>query len=202
MLGDPAQLPVVGQRDIFGTTLWTKFSVLLLREVKCVTDPVLCSILSKIRMGVCDEEVTRVLESRLQPRDISGIELERTVVICSTRKECEEINSACIDALEGSEVVYDALDTDHHGHPLCEADLERLKRQRERLPDKLVLKVGARVVLRRNLNIEGGWVNGTLAVVTHLHDNCIIIQKLANPSHRYPIPRFRQKITILELHTP
>ena len=37
--------------------------------------------------------------------------------------------------------------------------------------------------------------DGTLAVVTHLYDNCIIIQKLANPSQRYPIPRFRQKIT-------
>jgi ATP-dependent DNA helicase PIF1 len=118
------------------------------------------------------------------------------VVICSTRKECEEINDACIKRVEGNEVVYEALDTDHHGHPLREADLERLKRYRERLPDQLVLKVGARVVLRRNLDIESGWVNGTLAVVTHLHDNCIIVQKLSNPSHRHPIPRFRQKIEI------
>ena len=196
LLGDPAQLPAIGQRFIFGTKLWTKFSILLLRELKHATDPVLCSILSKIRMGVCDDEVIKVLESRLQPKNISDMELDRTVVICSTRKECETINNACIDMVEGSEVMYEALDTDHHGHPLREADLERLRRQRERLPDQLVLKVGARVVLRRNLNIEGGWVNGTLAVVTHLHDNCIIIQKLANPSQRYPIPRFRQKITI------
>ena len=52
------------------------------------------------------------------------------------------------------------------------------------------------MVLRRNLDIEGGWVNGTLAVVTHLHENCIIVQKLANPSHRHPIPRFRQRIEV------
>ena len=50
LLGDPAQLPAVGQRDIFGTSLWRTFSVLLLREVKRATDPVLCSILSKVRM--------------------------------------------------------------------------------------------------------------------------------------------------------
>ena len=93
-------------------------------------------------------------------------------------------------------MVYEALDTDHQGHPLREADFERLKRCREKLPDKLILKVGARVVLRRNLDIAGGWVNGTLAVVTHLHDNCIIIQKLMIPSHRYPIPRFCQKIQV------
>ena len=196
LLGDPAQLPAVSQRDIFGTTLWTKFSVLLLREVKRATDPVLSSILSKVRLGVCDEEVTTVLKSRLQEKNVSDMDLGRTVVICSTRRECEDINDECIAMVHGSEVVYEALDTDHHGHPLREADIERLQRNRERLPDKLVLKVGARVVLRRNLDIEGGWVNGTLAVVTHLHDNCIIIRKLANPSHRHPIPRFRQRITI------
>ena len=196
LLGDPAQLPAVGQRDIFATKLWSQFSMLLLREVKRATDPVLCSVLGKVRLGVCDQEVTEVLESRLRERNVSKIELDRTVVICSTRKECEEINTSCIELVEGNEVVYEALDTDHHGHLLREADHERLKRYRERLPDKLVLKIGARVVLRRNLDIEGGWVNGTLAVVTHLHDNCIIIQKLSNPSHRHPIPRFHQRIEV------
>ena len=59
--------------------------------------------------------------------------------------------------------MYEALDTDHHGHPLREAHRDTVLKYRERLPDKLVLKVGAHVVLRRNINI-GGWVNGTLAV--------------------------------------
>ena len=36
-------------------------------------------------------------------------------------------------------------------------------------------------------------MNGTPAVVTHLHDNC---QKLMKPSHRYPIPRFCQRIEV------
>ena len=176
LLGDPAQLPAIGQRDIFGTYLWTRFSILVLREMKRATDPVLCRVLSKVRLGVCDEEVTEVLKSRFQPKNIHDIELDKTVVICSTRKECEEINSACIERVGGSSVVYDAIDSDHHGNLLREADIEKL------LPDKLVLKVGARVVLRRNLDIPGGWVNGTMAVVTHLHSNCIVIQKLTNPS--------------------
>ena len=104
----------VGQRDIYGTTLGAKFSVLVLREVKRATDPVLASVLSKVRLGIiCDEEVTEVLKSRVQPKDVSGIELDRTVVICSTRRKCDEINSACIARVEGTEVVYEALDTDH-----------------------------------------------------------------------------------------
>ena len=91
--------------------------------------------------------------------------------------------------------MYEALDTDHHGHPLREADKDTVLKYRERLPDKLVLKVGARVVLRRNIN-KGGWVNGTPAVVTSLHPSCTVIIKFANPSHKYPVPRFRQRIEI------
>ena len=34
LLGDPVQLPAVSHMDIFRTTLWRQFSVLLLREVK------------------------------------------------------------------------------------------------------------------------------------------------------------------------
>ena len=113
-------------------------------------------------------------------------------MICSTRNECDEVNNLCINRIDGNESVYEALDTDRHGHPLREADKQTVLRYRERLPDELVLKVGARVVLRRNMNIEGGWVNGTLAVVTSLHPSCVLIAKLANPTHKYPVPRFRQ----------
>ena len=196
MLGDPAQLPAVGRSDLFGTHLWRTFSILILREIKRSQDPVLTSILTKVRMGVCDQEVTDVLRSIVQPRDMDNIQLDRTVVICSTRKECDEVNDLCINRIDGRESVYEALDTDHHGHPLREADKQTVLKYRERLPDKLVLKVGARVVLRRNINIDGGWVNGTLAVVTSLHSSCIVIAKLASPAHKYPVPRFRQRIEI------
>ena len=39
-----------------------------------------------------------------------------------------------------------AVDTNHNGYPLRSADKERISRCRERLPDKLVLKVEARVL--------------------------------------------------------
>ena len=52
--------------------------------------------------------------------------------------------------------MYEALDTDHHGHPLREADKQTVLKYHERLSDKIVLKVGACVVLWRNINIDGG----------------------------------------------
>ena len=102
----------------------------------------------------------------------------------------------CLERLQGNAVSYEACDTDYNGHDLRKADDERLQHCKDRLPDTLVLKVGARVVLRRNIDSDSGWVNGTLAVVTALTDNCIVVRKLTNTAHRYPVPRFRQKVEI------
>ena len=46
------------------------------------------------------------------------------------------------------------------------------------------------------MDIAVGWVIGTLAVVTALHRNCVVIQKMFNPSQRIPIPHCRQRIEI------
>ena len=35
LLGDPAQLPAISCRDIFGTRLWQKFAILVLRGEAC-----------------------------------------------------------------------------------------------------------------------------------------------------------------------
>ena len=68
-------------------------------------------------MVVCDKKVTDVL-SLVQPWNF---ELERTVVICSTRRSVMRLMTfTSTELLEMS--VYEALDTDHHGHPLREAD--------------------------------------------------------------------------------
>ena len=153
---------------------------------------ILSNVLLKVRMGICDKEVLQALQSRVQPRNIDDIQLDRTVVICSTRAECDEINEQCLERVQGNPVSYKAIDTDHNGHPLREADNRHLQRCREKLPDCLTIKIGARVILRRNINISSGWVNGTLAVVTSMHSNCIVVQKLTNSAHRYPVPRFKQ----------
>ena len=93
------------------------------------------------------------------------------MVTCSTVAECNEVNAQCLERLQGTAVSYEAHDTDHNGHELHKADHERLQYCKDRLPDTLVLKVGARVVLLTNIDIDSGWVNGTLAVVTALTNN-------------------------------
>lgn len=137
-----------------------------------------------------------VLRSRLSSVDIDQLDLQESVVICSRREECNEVNKRCLARIPGDSKCYSANDTDHHGNPLRDPDLQHLSRTRERLPDKVILKVGCRVVLRRNINFEEGWINGTLAVVTSMTDQCVILRQISNNNRRMPLTRFRQRISI------
>ena len=97
LFGDPAQLPPVSNTDIFNTKLWSHFSILQLREIVRSKDTQLSSILTKIRKGECDETVSFVLKSRLRDVDIDAVDLTRTVIICSKRKEVDLINEECLN---------------------------------------------------------------------------------------------------------
>ena len=99
LLGDPAQLPAVSRRDIFGTNLSRHFTVLLLREIKRAKDPVLASVLSMIRLGECGAEVDETLCKRLTEEKVDEIDLDKTVAICSTRVECADVNEQCLEKL-------------------------------------------------------------------------------------------------------
>ena len=132
-------------------------------------------------------------QTRLQKPDVDSVDLDKTIIICSTRDECDKLNNLCLEKISGPVCEYDADNTDNHGNGLRTADHQRIQHHRERLPDKLQL---ARVILRRNMDIDAGWVNGTLSIVTALYQNCVVIQKMSNPSQRIPVPRFRQRIEI------
>ena len=196
LFGDPAQLPPVSNTDIFNTKLWLQFSIVQLREIVRSKDPELSAILSEIRMGKCDETVCSVLKSRLRNVDIDAVDLTRTVIICSKRKEVDLINEECLKRIDGDTHEYKAIDTDSNGQPLREADKQRLQRTPMRLPDTITLKRGCRIVLRRNLQIPQGWVNGALCEVLDITPNCILVCKLGKPDKMYPIARTKQRIDI------
>ena len=88
------------------------------------------------------------------------------------------------------------MHTDTNRQPLREADKQRLTRNTMRMPDKITLKEGCRIVLRRNLQISEGWVNGAMCEVLAMTPNCILVCRIGFPNKKYPIPRTKQKIDI------
>ena len=50
--------------------------------------------------SVCDSEVSNALKSRLQEPDMDSVELDKTIIICSTRDECEKRRERLPDKLQ------------------------------------------------------------------------------------------------------
>ena len=92
--------------------------------------------------------------------------------------------------------VYEALDTDHHGYPLREVDKQTVHRYRKRLPGQASSE--SECPCHFKAQHQHWWRLGErYSSCCHpLHPSCIAIAKLANPVHKYPVPRFRQHIEI------
>ena len=70
------------------------------------------------------------------------------------------MDAECLSYIDGTVHKYVAIDTDTNGQPLRETNKQWLTRNTMRMPDRITLKEGCRIVLRRNLQISEGWVNG------------------------------------------
>ena len=83
--------------------------------------------------------------------DDHDIDFSNSCIIVALRCKTDYWNNKFLQRLEGEEHVFEAIDTDGNGNPLSATDQEKVKvYHQERLPDKLVVKVGARVVLLKN----------------------------------------------------
>ena len=100
---------------------------------------------------------------------------EDALIICSKRAQKDAINAEYLRELPGEPVVYEAKDIDL---PLNMFQKNLLHSNRDAMPTKLFLKVGAKVVLTRNLDVKNKLVNGTLATVTALQSNYITLTRL------------------------
>jgi len=194
LIGDPAQLPAIGY-DIYESFLFHRFDFALLKEIKRQESGVFTDVLQKIRFGICDEEVKEVLSSRVIPVEShDDISVGNGAIIVSKRSERDFWNQKFLQSLLGETYEFEAEDTDSENRELSKVEKEKIKRfHRERLPDKLQLKLGARVVLLRNLDIKEGWVNGTIAKVICINQNFVIIQRL-DSNKKLIVQKYRQSV--------
>ena len=196
LMGDPAQLPVIEQ-DIFDTFLWKRFHCVMLTDVKRQKDETFQRMLSTIRLGYVSDDINSVLRSKVVPAslDIDSMDLSNGAIICSLRKERDAWNKQFLDRLDAPEHTFEAIDTDVTGNDISETVKGKIRRfHRERLEDTLTLKVGARVVLCKNIDVEHGWLNGTLAVITAIHANYITIES-TKTGRRTVVTRMKQNVS-------
>ena len=196
LIGDPMQIAPI-ENDIYSTYQWGRFTPIVLKETLRAVDPQLIKVLRHVRENNITPEIEKILHTRLTSMPRSAAELGDAIIIVSKTKTRNKINNNLITTVSGQSFEFEAQDTDGMGRPLTPYALDALKRfQRRRYPDKITLKVGARVILLRNLSVQEGFVNGTICRVLHVNvQDEVILLKNVNNGKEIPITRSLQDLT-------
>ncbi|XP_072024041.1 ATP-dependent DNA helicase PIF1-like [Amphiura filiformis] len=162
LCGDFLQLPPVtkpGQRRkfCFQSPAWSKCinQNFELRQVRRQNDNLFIGILQNIRIGRCPREVCEKMTSTASHSiDKDGILATR---LCTHKEDVEQLNKIQLQKLDGDSVLFEAYDSDP----------ELAKHMNNQCPvgSRIELKIGAQVMLAKNLDIQRGLVNGARGVV-------------------------------------
>ncbi|XP_057272436.1 ATP-dependent DNA helicase PIF1 isoform X1 [Pezoporus wallicus] len=160
--GDFLQLPPVCKANeeimfCFQAKSWRKciHINMELTEVRRQTDKTFVSLLSAIRLGRCTEEVTRQLMQTADNRsERDGILATR---LCTHKDDVEITNERRLQQLSGEVHAFEALDSDPMLVKLIDAQCP--------VGGRVELKLGAQVMLAKNLDVSQGLVNGARGVV-------------------------------------
>lgn len=169
LCGDFLQLPPVvknvpgsqqsqSKRFCFQTETWQNV-IAVSYELKTVhrqKDSEFIRILNLIRVGhVNDEMAKRLMATSKQKIETNGI---LATQLCSHTNDSNMINESKLNNLKTEERFFEAQDSDS-------AYTKQLDSQ-VMAPSRLALKVGAQVMLLKNINISEGLVNGARGIVT------------------------------------
>ena len=180
-VGDFFQLPPVQKpsrsNDVFGEKLyafesmaWDRFDLMVieLTEMKRTTDAEFTYILSKVRKGVCDEEVIDFM-SRLWNNE--SLEKDPTYLF-GRNLEVEQTNRAKINELESEETILFA-----NVEMFGKVHEKKLSGWKKMLPisEQLTLKEGVPILF--TVNKWGKFVNGERGILHKIEDDYLIVQK-------------------------
>ena len=180
-VGDFFQLPPVQKQnnrsDVFGTKLyafesmaWDRFDLMVieLTVMKRTTDAEFTYILSKVRKGVCDEEVVDYM-SRLWNNE--GLERDPTYLY-GRNLEVEQTNRAKINELESEETILFA-----NVEMFGKVHEKKLLGWKKMLPisEQLTLKEGVPILF--TVNKWGKFVNGERGILRKIEEDHLIVEK-------------------------
>ena len=180
-VGDFFQLPPVqkqnNRNDVFGAKLyafesmaWDRFDLMVieLTEMKRTTDAEFTYILSKVRKGICDEEVESFMH-RLWNTETLDV---NPTYLYGRNVEVEQTNRAKINELETEETILFA-NVEMFGR----VHEKKLLGWKKMLPisEQLTLKEGVPILF--TVNKWGKFVNGERGILRKIEEDHLIVEK-------------------------
>jgi len=158
-VGDFLQLPPVaktGKYDwAFMSKAWKEADLMpaVLTRIHRQDADAFKQVLNAVRVGKIGKEESAILQKR-----VARFPHSKLIRLYTHNVQVDKFNNMMLDIIEDEEHTFKMMDTGHSG---CAWIRENLI-----CPEKLVLKVGARVMVTVNLN--DGIVNGTIGTVTKI----------------------------------
>ena len=180
-VGDFFQLPPIqkskSSNDVFGEKLyafesmaWDRFDLMVieLTEMKRTRDALFTHILSKVRKGICDNEVLEYMLTLWN----NQLEQKDPTYLFGRNLEVEQTNRAKIDELKSEEtILFSNIEM------FGVVNEKRLETWKSMLPisDMLTLKVGVPVLF--TVNKWGKFVNGERGILHKIEEDYLIVEK-------------------------
>lgn len=183
--GDFLQLPPVKEEWAFESDAWKKiqFTPFIFDQPKRYDDDDYFHMLLRIRNGKCIVDDAKKLRARVKAYkklqqilgETDSINVIKPTIIYSKRIDVDDHNEQELGKLPGGIIEYVAEDTftahnssanvDHYTRILDDV-----------IPKVISLKIGAQVMLKINLDVEKGLVNGSRGVVLNLDQEWVYVR--------------------------
>ncbi|KAE8740715.1 hypothetical protein FOCC_FOCC013771 [Frankliniella occidentalis] len=178
LIGDIYQLKGVGDKALYDNNnpdQWTSLAQLgkaaissfqkafLLTEPQRYTDYTYSNFLDRLAVGMCTEEDCQMINSRHISR-LTECELkkfEHAIRICSINEDVKEFNNEELMKVDTGIVRINAQNN-------CSTAFKSVDTYASGLANVLYLAINSRVMLKQNLNVSAGLVNGCLGYVTDI----------------------------------
>lgn len=160
--------PSTSKRFCFQSESWPKL-IEISYELKIVhrqKDAEFVRILNLLRIGHVNEDVTRrLLETATQKIETGGI---LATQLCSHSNDAAAINETKLRRLDGETRIFQATDSDTSASKQLDSQVPA--------PGRLELKIGAQVMLLKNISVADGLVNGARGIVVRYDSNVPVVQ--------------------------
>lgn len=176
-VGDFFQLGPYSEEEkqdwVFKSKSWNqgKIKKIELTQVMRTKDVNFLKILAKVRFGKVDKEVTNFLNKKIIKTPLDKFVGSR---IFSRNHEVDSYNLKKLSEIKENPSIFE---TAYAGE---ENFIRRIKENLV-IPEKVILKRGALVMLRVN-NFQEGYINGTLGIITGITPDVLTIKKLSGES--------------------
>ena len=183
--GDFLQLPPVNEEWSFRSIAWKELNLVpfIFDQPKRYDDVDYFSLLLRVREGKQNPEDIKKLKARVRAHvklvkaleEATGSNIIKPTILYSKKVDVSFHNNQELDKLPGKTIEYIADDKFIAYNNNAKYD-HYIRKLEDATPKSLALKIGAQVMLKCNLDVKGGLVNGSRGVILEMESEYVYVR--------------------------